>query len=115
LIIRFGGLIGPGRHPVAQLSGRKELSGGNDPVNLIHRADCIRLLRDAVSEPNWTGLLNAVYPEHPPKAVYYTAEAEKRGLAAPEYRDEPANPAAKIVRSRSPKIKADQCVAGIYT
>src|SRR5690606_7224253 len=40
-IIRFGGLIGEDRHPVNYLSGKTNLKGGNAPVNLIHRNDCI--------------------------------------------------------------------------
>ncbi|KAG1652294.1 Protein YeeZ [Nymphon striatum] len=43
-IIRFGGLIGPNRHPITMLSGRKELSNGNYPINLIHLNDCIRII-----------------------------------------------------------------------
>ena len=48
-IIRFGGLIGPDRHPVTMLSGREQLSNGNHPINLIHLDDCIHLIMNVLS------------------------------------------------------------------
>ena len=51
-IIRFGGLIGPNRHPVTMLSGKKDLKNGNAPVNLIHLNDCISILINTIKN-NW--------------------------------------------------------------
>ncbi len=93
-IVRFGGLIGVDRHPVNHLAGRKELANGNEFINLIHLNDCIRILKLIVEEGYWNSVFNAVYPDHPIKASYYTKEAQKRGLKAPEY-----------VRSDTPKGK----------
>ena len=84
-IIRFGGLIGPGRHPVTILSGRKALNNGNHPVNLIHLNDCISIIKSAIKLNWWGEIFNAVYPFHPPKKEYYFQEAAKRGLKIPEY------------------------------
>lgn len=84
-IVRFGGLIGPDRHPVNHFSGRKALQNGNDPVNLIHLDDCIVILKTIVEQGYWNELFNGVYPLHPSKKVYYTTEAKKRGLEPPEY------------------------------
>lgn len=85
-IIRFGGLISSDRHPVTMLSKRDNLENGQMPVNLIHRNDSIRIII-AVLKHNWWGqLINGVFPDHPSKKEYYTTEAEKRGLKAPDYK-----------------------------
>lgn len=84
-ILRFGGLIGPTRHPITMLSGRKGLKNGNAPVNLIHLEDCISILKECISHDWHNSIINAVYPKHPTKKEYYTQEALKRGIAPPEY------------------------------
>ncbi|WP_298474551.1 SDR family oxidoreductase [uncultured Maribacter sp.] len=86
-VIRFGGLIGPNRHPVTMLSGRSNLKNGNAPVNLIHLNDCISILKESITN-NWTNtILNAVHPSHPTKKEYYTQEAQKRAIEPPKYED----------------------------
>lgn len=84
-IIRFGGLIGPDRHPITQLSGKFNLKGGNVPINLIHQRDCIGIIKKVIENELWGEILNAVYPHHPTKEHYYTQEALKRGLEPPRY------------------------------
>lgn len=97
-ILRFGGLIGPTRHPVTMLSGRKNLSNGNAPVNLIHLDDCIRIIQEILTEEWWGETFNGVHPDHPTKRQYYTSEAIRKGLQPPEYvTNSPKN--GKIVHS----------------
>lgn len=84
-IIRFGGLISEDRHPVTMLSKRTGLKNGHHAVNLIHRNDCIRIISAVIKEAWWNEIIHGVYPEHPSKKTYYTAEALKRGLKAPNY------------------------------
>ncbi|WP_435624338.1 SDR family oxidoreductase [Flagellimonas sp.] len=84
-IIRFGGLIGPNRHPVTMLSKKTGLANGNDPVNLIHLEDCIHIILTILKNGYWNEIFNAVYPFHPTKKEYYTEEALKRGIPAPGY------------------------------
>ncbi len=84
-IIRFGGLIGPNRHPVTMLSGRENLKGGKAPVNLIHLNDCIGIIKRIIECDHYNDVMNAVYPEHPTKKKYYTKQAAKRGIPAPRY------------------------------
>lgn len=98
-IIRFGGLIGPGRHPVNFLSGRKDLKNGHHPVNLIHLDDCLNLIIAILKQGWWGTVLNGVFPEHPSKQNYYTHVAEQRGLPAPEYREEAETGEGKVVES----------------
>ncbi|MBQ4913702.1 NAD(P)H-binding protein [Maribacter sp. MMG018] len=92
-IIRFGGLIGPDRHPINMLSGRQNLKNGNALINLIHLNDCIRLITGVLTENIWGTLLNGVYPDHPTKQQYYSHEALKRNIKQPEYQSfESKNP-----------------------
>ncbi len=97
-IIRFGGLISIDRHPVTMLSKREHLKNGNHPVNLIQRNDCIRIIMAVVQQNWWGEIINGVYPEHPTKKDYYTSEALKRGLKAPEY-DDDSSEKGKIISS----------------
>ena len=82
--IRFGGLIGEDRHPIYHLSGR-ELTNGEELINLIHRKDCIHMIRTILENGYWNEVFNGVYPYHPPKQEYYVDEAQKRGLPPPIY------------------------------
>ncbi|WP_291864583.1 NAD(P)-binding domain-containing protein [Maribacter sp.] len=95
-IIRFGGLIGPNRHPITILSGKTELKNGNASVNLIHLEDCISILKESITN-NWSNeLINAVYPSHPTKKEYYTQEAIKRGIVPPKYADSPQDDSKRV-------------------
>lgn len=87
-IIRFGGLIGPKRHPITMLAGKNGLSNGNQAVNLIHLDDCIAIIKDIVMNNWWDEIFNGVYPLHPKKSEYYSKEAHKRGLSMPIYGNE---------------------------
>ncbi|MGB5554880.1 MAG: SDR family oxidoreductase [Flavobacteriaceae bacterium] len=96
-IIRYGGLIGPERHPVTFLSGKQQLTNGAEPVNLIHLNDCIAILKEIISKDWWGESFNAVFPYHPNKNEYYTKEAQKRGLVTPDYLPKKENKGKKVV------------------
>lgn len=101
IIVRFGGLIGPDRHPVTRLSGKKGLSNGSDAINLIHLDDCIQLITTLLRDGHWNKIFNAVYPVHPQKHAYYSNEAKKRGLLPPQYDDVSAGISGKKVHSKA--------------
>ena len=90
-IVRFGGLYGGTRQPVKFLAGRKNLSGGVAPVNLIYRDDCIRIISEIIKQQRFGHVFNAVHPSHPLKRDYYPLKAEALSLEPPmyaEYTDE---------------------------
>lgn len=97
-IVRFGGLVGSNRHPINMLSGRKNLSGANAPVNLIHLDDCIRIIEEILTNSWWNEILNGVYPNYPSKQKYYSAIAIKKGLQIPDYKIDNSKK-GKLVRS----------------
>lgn len=102
-IIRFGGLIGPDRHPVNQLAGRV-LRNGDDLVNLIHLNDCIAMVMTVIEKGYWGTLFNGVYPHHPTKREYYTNEAEKRNLPLPKYLEAETLSSKKRIKSKNKLI-----------
>ena len=104
-ILRFGGLIGPDRHPVSMLSGKEDLSNGDDAVNLIHRDDCIHMIITILENEWWHEIFNGVYPDHPRKSEYYTKEAAIRGIKAPGYKGLKGQTEGKLIKSRNFLIK----------
>lgn len=96
-IIRFGGLVGPGRHPGRFFAGKKNIPNGRAPVNLIHLDDCIGITL-AVIKQDLHGLpINAVSPHHPYKSNFYKRASSMASLAQPEFIDELGN--WKIINS----------------
>lgn len=97
-ILRFGGLIGPGRHPVNYLSGKTGLKDPAGPVNLIHLEDCIGIIEAILEKEAWGETFHGVSPEHPTRKEYYTRKAKEKGLAALEFDGEKASK-GKFIRS----------------
>lgn len=87
-IIRFGGLFGGSRQPVRYLAGRTGLSGGQAPVNLIHRDDCIGIISKIILQDAFGQIFNGVLPQHPTKSTYYSLQAKALGLTPPEFAPE---------------------------
>jgi NAD dependent epimerase/dehydratase family./NAD binding domain of 6-phosphogluconate dehydrogenase. len=114
-ILRFGGLIGPNRHPIKQLSGKKDLKNGHHPVNLIQLEDCIHMITTIINEEYWGEIFNGVYPLHPSKKEYYSNEAKKRGVPPPEYQNLPILDKGKRVKSEKFLQKGRQFTTSILS
>lgn len=84
-VIRFGGLVGPGRHPGKFLAGKKSLPNGNEPVNLIHQADAIGVVRTVIQKQSWGEIFNAVALGHPSRKDFYPRASASLGLELPEF------------------------------
>ena len=84
-VIRFGGLIGAGRHPVKYLAGRSGLANPLGPVNLIHLKDCLQVIIKVLEKDIFGEVYNAVYPLNPPREKYYTEKAREAGLELPQF------------------------------
>ena len=87
-IIRFGGLIGPGRDPGRFFAGKTDIPNGLAPVNLIHLSDCVGISCAILEKQAFGNVFNAVAPEHPSRAAFYTQSAERSGLAKPLFINE---------------------------
>ncbi|WP_299258607.1 NAD(P)H-binding protein [uncultured Aquimarina sp.] len=84
-ILRFAGLFDTRRHPASMLSKRKNIKNPLAPVNLIHREDCIGIIKKIIETDSWNDAFNGSYPEHPEKAKYYSAICEEMELSIPNY------------------------------
>lgn len=90
-ILRFAGLVGPGRHPGRFFAGKRDIPNGLAPVNLIHLNDCIGITT-AIIDQNAFGLVfNGVSPHHPTKSAFYRRASLQTGLAVPEFINELSN------------------------
>lgn len=83
-ILRFGGLIGEDRNPASHFSGKHNIPNGGAPVNLIHRAEIIEIMKQAIDK-HINGIFNIVYPSHPTRKEYYEKQCVQLGLAPCEF------------------------------
>lgn len=84
-ILRLGGLIGPGRHPIQSLQGRAPSLSGSTSINLIHALDIAEAVILFIQHVPKVQLFNMVYPEHPSRKEYYSMAADFFNLEAPQF------------------------------
>lgn len=88
-ILRFGGLIGEDRNPIKMLAGKSNIANPNAPINFIHQKDCIGIICEIIKQVQndkiWNETYNAVAPNHPTRAAYYTQKAIELNLSKPEF------------------------------
>lgn len=89
-VLRFGGLYGPDRHPGRFLNGKSGLSGGSNPVNMIHLEDCLGVIEAILDQQVWGETFNACSPNHPSRKEFYEKAALEMGIDPPEFSGEPA-------------------------
>ena len=90
-IVRLGGLLGADRHPVKQLAKLPVVDNPQAPINLIHKADAIGLLRHLADQAPWQSIYNGVTPWHPTKQDFYEQAAKEMQLPLPKFAEEPGN------------------------
>lgn len=82
-VLRFAGLVGYDRTPSNYLGRMKEITAPAQPMNLIHRDDCIAIMMEIIRLGQWGEVFNACSPVHPKRIDYYTKAAEKAGVHLP--------------------------------
>lgn len=87
-IIRFAGLIGPGRNLAKFFAGRNEVPNGKAPVNLIALQDCIGICLALLNTQAFGGIYHAVMPQHPTRNEFYTALCAASGMEKPVFKEE---------------------------
>ncbi len=98
-ILRLAGLYGYDRQPGRRLAGR-DVSGGDTPVNLVHRDDVLGALLSVIERGVEDITLNVCAPQHPTRQAVYTRQAERSGLAPPRF-TEPHLQGYKLVSSEA--------------
>jgi len=86
-IIRSAGQIGPNRHPAYSLSGRKDITGGNQYINLISQKDLLDIITKSINSDK-SRIINASNTNHPIKKVYYTQYCKDINLPLPTFNEE---------------------------
>lgn len=76
-ILRLAGLVGKQRHPVFHLAGKPALTGGNQPVNLVHLDDAILAIENLLNQPNGQRIFHLCAPHHPSRQAFYTDMARR--------------------------------------
>ncbi|MGN6180308.1 MAG: SDR family oxidoreductase [Mucilaginibacter sp.] len=87
-IIRFGGLVGPGRNPAHFFSGKSNIPNGLAPVNLIHQSDCVGITEAIIRKDSFGLTVNACTPDHPSKADFYCEMSVRAKLPIPQFINE---------------------------
>lgn len=90
-IIRFTGLIGPGRNLSKHFAGKKDLPNGLAPINLIHLTDCLGLSLAIIQQKAFGKIYHGVSPTHLTKQEFYTKACLASGLEKPTFLNELLN------------------------
>lgn len=89
-VIRFGGLYGPDRHPGNFLAGKENLSGAENPINMIHQTDCIGIIESIIEKGLWGETFNASAPSDETRQSFYEKASIHLNVTAPTFSNEPA-------------------------
>jgi len=84
-IVRFAGLVGEDRSPGRFMAGKTDVPNGDAPVNLIHRDDCVTILKRIIEQEKWGQVYNACSDEHPMRRDFYPPAALALGLQPPTF------------------------------
>lgn len=101
-IVRFGGLIGYRRHPGNFLKSKRVVQNPDSPVNLIHRDDCIGIIKKIVEQQVWGETFNCCADTHPGKREFYTRAVSLIGGTLPTF-GESNTSAGKIISNHKVK------------
>lgn len=85
VILRLAGLYGEDRHPAKYMAGRKDISGRDAPVNLVHREDVIQATMEIIQKNTKGEIFNICSTNHPAKAEIYSAVAERLEMKKPKF------------------------------
>ncbi len=103
-IVRFGGLIGYSRNPGMFFSNGRKVQNPDSNVNLIHRDDCVEIIKKIVEQDVWGEVFNCCADTHPTKREFYAQVAKSVGVASPEFVDS-GDKSFKIISNRKVKQK----------
>ncbi len=85
-ILRFAGLVGPGRKSAAFMAGKKDLPNPDHAVNLVHLDDCVQVVQQIISQDIFGYTFNVVADMHPTRQTYYTQQAQRSNLPPPTFK-----------------------------
>ena len=104
-IIRFSGLIGPGRHP-GKFFMDKEIPSPEHVVNMIHLDDCILSITEIIKQQKWGLVYNASADNHPTRREFYTKAKQALNQPEPIFSSENSK-AYKLIDGQKIKTELD--------
>jgi nucleoside-diphosphate-sugar epimerase len=84
-ILRFSGLFGYSRNPANFFKNGRTVKNPLAPVNMIHRDDCISIIKEIIRQDIFDEVFNCCSPSHPTKKDFYTYCAVSSGLDIPTF------------------------------
>lgn len=87
IILRLAGLVGPDREPGKWFAGKSNIPGGDTPVNMVHRDDCVEIISRLLSLHLNKEIFNICSDEHPIKKEFYHAQSLKSNYPPPNFLD----------------------------
>ena len=103
-IIRLGGLVGDGRHPAKQLSGKENIPHPNAPTNLVHQQDAVAFIYQLIKQELWGELFHCVSPVHFSRASFYVEQCTLAGISLPEFDQKETTRNKKVIDLKSKKL-----------
>ena len=84
-ILRFGGLIGNGRHPGKYLSGKKNLPAGDRIVRILYLEDAINFTLKVLQEKDERKIFTLLSDENRTRRDFYSDYCRQNNLELPEF------------------------------
>lgn len=85
-ILRMAGLVGGSRQPGNWFKGKKDVPGGDTPVNMVHQEDCIRAIIQVIeSSKHEDDIYNICADDHPIKKDFYAHQSKAIGVKSPSF------------------------------
>ncbi|MCG8698874.1 MAG: NAD(P)-binding domain-containing protein [Bacteroidales bacterium] len=80
VVLRIAGLIGYDRLPSSFLRRMNKVKDLDAPLNLIHRDDCIGIIKRIVKDDIFGEIFNLVCDYHPTRREFYRLPSDQEGL-----------------------------------
>lgn len=105
IVLRMAGLAGYDRKAGRFLAGKTGLRDPEQPVNLVHRDDCIQAIEKVLMSRRPSLCYNVCSDLHPARRDFYTKEALALGLEPPVFINETTHKAYPLISND--KIKRE--------
>lgn len=89
-VLRFGGLIGYDRNLVKYFQ-EKTVHNSKNRVNMIHRDDCIAIIKKLIKQEIFGDIFNCCATSHPTKEEFYTHCAANSEYKVPKFDNKSSN------------------------
>lgn len=85
VILRLSGLYGGNRKIGQFMAGKCNVPNGNQPVNLVHLDDCIKIMTQIIFDDDISGIFNVCSDAHPKREELYIKAAKCQKVSPPAF------------------------------